>query len=390
MNIYEVNTMQTRKLFYEDGALDRFEANVLSCVEGKNGWQVILDQTAFYPEGGGQAGDIGTLGNVRVLDTQEQGEDIVHFCDGPLVPGTVVEGVLDYGRRFDLMQQHTGEHMLSGLVHRRYDYHNKGYHVGADFVTVDFDGVIPDADIPGLEAELNEAVWRNLPVKCWVPSPEELPGVVYRTKRALPWPVRIVEVPGCDSCACCGIHVAATGAVGMIKILNTMGFRGGTRLEMVSGKRAWEILNRAFEQNRQVSQAFSAPIHQTGDAARRMNDTVAMLKLQLRTLEQEKQRQVAEGYRGRGNVVHFAENLDATAVRELADAIAEGCGGTAAVFSGADGQGYSCCLVTRQGDLRQLGKAMNAALNGRGGGKPNCHQGRVQSTRQEIEAFFAE
>ena len=380
--------MQTRKLYYEDGYLARFEGTVLSCTEEKGRWKILLDATAFYPEGGGQAGDTGSLGSVRVLDTQEEGEAVAHFCDGPLQPGSTVAGAVDFDRRFDLMQQHTGEHMLSGLVHRRYGYHNKGYHVGSEFVTVDFDGVIPEEDIPALEAELNAAVWQNIPVKCWIPSPEELPQVFYRTKRELPWPVRIVEVPGCDSCACCGIHVGATGAVGLIKIFTTMGFRGGTRLEMASGNRALAMLNDAFAQNRQVSQAFSVPIQQTGDAARRMNDTVSQLKLRIHTLEQEQRGAVAEGYRGKGDVVHFADGLDPTAVRELADAIAECCGGIAAVFSGTDAGGYTCCLVTRQGDLRPLGKAMNAALKGRGGGKPNCHQGRVSCTRQQIEAFF--
>ena len=380
--------MQTRALYYEDGYLSRFTSRVVTCEPQGDAWAVTLEATAFYPEGGGQAGDTGSLNGIRVRDTQEQGDRVVHLCEGPLEPGTQVEGIIDFDRRFDLMQQHTGEHMLSGLIHRRYGYHNKGYHVGAEFVTVDFDGVIPAEDIPSLEKELNEAVWRNLPVKCWIPSPEELPNVFYRTKRALPWPVRIVEVPGCDSCACCGIHVAATGAVGVIKILNTMGFRGGTRLEMVSGQRAWAAMNDAYEQNRQVSQAFSAQLTQTGDAARRMNEVVSELKFKINQLQRQQIAAIAEGYVNHGDVLHFADGLDPVLVRELADAIAEKCGGTAAVFSGTDDSGYNCCLVTRSGDLRPLGKAMNAALNGRGGGKPNCHQGKVSCTRAQIEAFF--
>lgn len=381
--------MQTRALYYEDGYLSRFTSRVVTCEPQGDAWAVTLEATAFYPEGGGQAGDTGSLNGIRVRDTQEQGDRVVHLCEGPLEPGTQVEGIIDFDRRFDLMQQHTGEHMLSGLIHRRYGYHNKGYHVGAEFVTVDFDGVIPAEDIPSLEKELNEAVWRNLPVKCWIPSPEELPNVFYRTKRALPWPVRIVEVPGCDSCACCGIHVAATGAVGIIKILNTMGFRGGTRLEMVSGQRAWAAMNDAYEQNRQVSQAFSAQLTQTGDAARRMNEVVSELKFKINQLQRQQITAITESYVNHGDVLHFADGLDPVLVRELADAIAEKCGGTAAVFSGTDQGGYNCCLVTRSGDLRPLGKAMNAALNGRGGGKPNCHQGKVSCTRAQIEAFFA-
>ena len=382
--------MQTQALYYEDGYRTHFTATVLSCEQREGSWAVTLDATAFYPEGGGQAGDTGTLGSVRVLDTREEGETVVHLCDGPLDPGTQVEGVIDFDRRFDLMQQHTGEHMLSGLIHRRYGYHNKGYHVGSEFVTVDFDGVIPAEDLPSLEAELNEGIWRNVPVRCWVPSPEELPHVFYRTKRPLPWPVRVVEVPGYDSCACCGIHVAATGAVGAIKILSIMGFRGGSRLEMVSGTRAWQVLNDGFEQNRQVSQAFSVPVTQTGDGARRMNDTLSQLKYKIQQLQRERQAEIAAGFAGAGNVLYFAQDLDPVLVRELADAIAETCGGVAAVFSGEDGAGYNCCMVTREGDLRTLGKAMNAALSGRGGGKGNCHQGKVSATQAQIRAFFEE
>ena len=380
--------MQTRALYYEDGYLSRFFSRVLTCEPSGEYWAVTLEATAFYPEGGGQAGDTGTLNGIRVLDAQEQEGQVIHLCEGPLEPGKEVEGVIDFDRRFDLMQQHTGEHMLSGLIHRRYGYHNKGYHVGAEFVTVDIDGVIPQEDIPSLEKELNEAIWRDLPVRCWIPAPEELSQVTYRTKRALPWPVRIVEIPGFDSCACCGIHVRATGAVGVIKILNTMGFRGGTRLEMVSGQRAWRAMNDSYEQNRQVSQAFSAQLAQTGDAARRMNEVVSELKYKIAQLQRQQIAAIAEGYVDRGDVLHITDGLDPVLVRELADAIAEHCDGTAAVFSGADDRGYSCCLVARQGDLRTLGKAMNAALNGRGGGKANCHQGKVSCTRAQIEAFF--
>ena len=182
--------------------------------------------------------------------------------------------------------------------------------------------------------------------------------------------------------------MGSTGAVGVIKILNTMGFRGGTRLEMVSGRRAWAAMNDAYEQNRQVSQAFSAQLNQTGDAARRMNEVVSELKCRITQLQRQQISSVANSYVNQGDVLHITDGLDPVLVRELADAIAEVCGGTAAVFSGTDEGGYSCCLVTRSGDLRSLGKAMNAALNGRGGGKPNCHQGKVSCTRAEIEAFF--
>ena len=382
--------MKTRKLYYEDSHMVEFTAAVLSCEKTDRGYEVVLDTTAFYPEGGGQAADTGILNGVRVLDTREQGETVVHLCESALEPGTVAKGIVHYENRFHRMQQHSGEHIVSGIINRRYGYHNVGFHMGTDIITIDFDGVIPAEDLPSIEAEANGAVWTNLPVKCWYPSEEELPNVFYRTKRALPWPVRIVEIPGFDSCACCGTHVKATGEIGLIKLFHVMGFRGGTRMEMACGSSALKLLNEAYEQNRQVSQAFSAKIEETGAAARRMNQVEAEMKYRIAGLERRIFSGIAENCAGKGDVVHFEEGLDNVAVRDLADAIAENCGGTAAVFSGSDENGYAFCLVTRDGDLRQLGKEMTKALNGRGGGKPIFQQGRVQAKKAEIEAFFAE
>ena len=381
--------METKQLYYVNSHTSRFSATVLSCTAAQKGYAIVLDQTAFYPEGGGQAADTGMLGTVRVLDTREQDEKIVHLCDGPLHVGETVEDVIDYDLRFDRMQQHTGEHIVSGLINARWGYHNTGFHMGTESTTIDFDGVIAPEELPAIELQANEAVWKNLPVRCWVPSPEGLPGVTYRTKRALPWPVRIVEVPGYDSCACCGTHTAFTGEVGLIKLLSAVPFRGGTRIEMACGKRALAILNSAYEQNRQVSQAFSAKWQETGEAARKMNEVLAAHKYRITGLERQLFAGISAGYAGKGDVLHFEDGLDSVAVRELADAIAELCVGTAAVFSGSDEGGYAFCLVTRQGDLRQLGKEMTKALNGRGGGKPICQQGRVSACRADIEAFFA-
>ena len=380
--------MQTRKLYYEDSHMAVFSARVIHCEQTEKGWEVILDATAFYPEGGGQACDLGTLGQVRVLDVREREESVVHLCDGPLTVDSTVEGRIDYDRRFVLMQQHSGEHIVSGIINRRYGYHNVGFHMGSDIITIDFDGIVPQEDLASIEWEANQAIWQNLPIRCWYPSEEELPTVGYRTKRALPWPVRIVEVPGFDKCACCGTHVQATGEIGIIKLFNTMGLRGGTRMEMACGSRALMLMNQAYEQNRLVSQAFSAKITETGAAARRMNETLEAEKQRSTGLQRKLFAYTAERYVNCGDTIIFAEDLDSVLVRELADTVADSCGGMAAVFSGNDGEGYAFCLVTRQGDLRELGKAMTKTLNGRGGGKPNFQQGRVMATKNEIEAFF--
>ena len=381
--------METRKRYYEDCHLAEFTALVLSCTPAAGGWEVELDATAFYPEGGGQACDRGTLGDVRVVDVQERGQTVIHLCDGPLTVGDRVRARLDWDWRFDLMQQHSGEHIVSGIIHARYGHHNVGFHVSSDVITIDFDGPIPAADLPAIEAAANEAVWKNLPLHIWYPTKEELPTVGYRTKKALPWPVRVVEVPGYDKCACCGVHVASTGEIGPIKLLSVIKFHQGVRMEMCCGKRALALLTAAFDQNRQVSQAFSVPMGETGEAARKMNEALAAEKFRYAGLQKRMLEGIAEGYVNSGNVVHFEEGLDPVLVRELADKIAQVCSGRAAVFSGSDGDGYAFALVTRTGDLRQLGREMTQALNGRGGGKPVCQQGRLNAKRGEIEAFFS-
>ena len=378
----------TRKLYYEDCHLTVFSATVVACEKVENGWEVTLDATAFYPEGGGQACDLGRLGGNAVLDVRERGDEIVHLCDGALDVGATVEGAIDYARRFDLMQQHTGEHIVSGIIYRRFGYHNKGFHIGEHTIQIDFDGVISAEDLVSIEREANGALWQNIPVRCWYPSEEELPNVFYRTKKALPWPVRIVEVPGFDSCACCGTHVALTGEVGLVKLFSVVGLRGGSRIEMACGGRALELLNLAYDQNRLVSQAFSAKIFETGMAAERMNEALTTEKYRVAGLWRRLFGGIAAGYKDCGDVLHFEEGLEPVLVRELADNIAGACDGRAAVFSGDDENGYSYCLAIREGDLRQFGKEMNAVLNGRGGGKPNFLQGSVRATQEEIRKFF--
>jgi alanyl-tRNA synthetase len=243
-------------------------------------------------------------------------------------------------------------------------------------------------EVAQLERKANQAIWANLPIRSWYPTPEELPNVGYRTKRALPWPVRIVEVPGYDRCACCGVHVERTGEVGIIKVLSVTKFHEGVRLGMLCGQRAYEYLSKIFEQNRLVSQAFSAKMPETGNAAQRMNEALAAEKFRAASLEKRLFSSIAAAYEGKGDVVLFEDGLNPGAVRDLADAIASCCGGTATVLSGEDGN-FSVCLVNKTGDVKALGTAMNKALNGRGGGKPGYFQGSLKATRTQIEAFFA-
>ena len=378
--------MQTRKLYYEDCHQYDFTAWVVSCAPVEGGFEIILDATAFYPEGGGQPCDLGKLGTVRVLDVQERGEEVIHLCDGPLAVGQEVRGQIDWNRRFDLMQQHTGEHIVSGIICRRYGWHNVGFHMGADVVTIDFDGPIPVEALPQIEAEANRAVWENLAVSCWVPSPEELQRVPYRSKRALPWPVRIVQVPDWDSCACCGVHVERTGEIGLIKLFSCVKFHQGVRIEMACGGRALGILNAVYDQNRQVSQAFSAKIFETGQAARKINERLAQAEYRCTALERQIFDGIAAGYAGKGNVLHMDSSLTPLAVRELADRIASRCGGVAAVVGGE--ANFSICLMGPREEVTALGTDLKTRLSARGGGKPGIFQGTVTATEGQLREYF--
>lgn len=379
--------MTTEKLYYQDPLLKTFTAQVLTCTETEGGYAVTLSATAFYPEGGGQACDTGALDDARVLDVREKGDDIIHLCDKAFTPGATVTGAIHWERRLDLAQQHAGEHILSGILHKLYGCHNTGFHVGAEVVQVDFDCLIPPEKIPEIEELANAAIYEDIPIKCYVPSPEELPTVRYRTKRELSWPVRIVEIPGYDSCACCGVHVATTGQIGLVKILSCYKFHQGVRMEIVCGKRAFAYLSRVYDQTRQICKEFSAKPLETADAARRVNEALTQEKYKTAALTRQLFDLKAEQFVNRQNVILFEKDLTPGEVRELAERIAQKCSGWAAVLSGSDDAGYCICMMGE--GVNELGKNLCNTFSGRGGGKPGAFQGSISATRADIETFLA-
>ena len=370
----------TRKLYYEDSNLLTFSATVTQCTAVKGGWQVTLDQTAFYPEGGGQPWDLGTLGDAAVLQVTEAGEEVLHLCDRPLDVGQTVTGTVDGDRRLDLMQQHSGEHILSGIICSKYGVSNVGFHVGAHIMEIDFSGPVPAQDLPALELAANEAIWKNLPVICHYP---ENPGN-YRSKKELEGPVRIVEVDGYDRCACCGVHVPYTGQIGLIKIVSMVKFHQGVRLELLCGKRAYEYVAATTEQNKQISGLLSAKPLETAVAAKRLCDQLSAEKFRAAGLEKQLFDSIAKSYTGQELVAHFEEGLAPAAVRELADRIAKAAQ-TAAVCSLA-GDSCSICIIGK--NAKELGTKAAAALNGRGGGKPEAFQGSLKAEKPQILEFF--
>ena len=381
--------METEKLYYADPFLTEFDARVLACEAVKDGFAVVLDRTAFYPEGGGQPYDTGMLGGAEVLDVHERAGVITHKCASPLPVGETVHGRLDWARRFDHMQQHSGEHICSGLICARYGCDNVGFHMGAESVTIDFNADIPWEELLEIEAAANRYIYEDHAIDIQLHRGAELDAIDYRSKKPLEGDVRIVTFPGADCCACCGTHVVRSGQVGIVKFLSVQKFREGVRIELLCGGRAYRYLSACWAQDVAAAQALSVKPTAAAAAVERLQGELSALKLRCAKLEESVFAGVAARYAGSGDVLLFEDEMSGDSVRRLCDAVAETCGGRCAVFAGA-GSAWKYAIGQRGGDLRALTKGLNAALSGRGGGKPEFVQGSVGAEREAIEAFFAE
>lgn len=380
----------TERLFYQDSWMREFCGKILECRSCEDGFQVRLDRTAFYPEGGGQPWDTGYLNQVRVNKVLEQEGDIWHFVEEALEPGMKVTGKIDWERRFDLMQQHSGEHIVSGLIHERYGYNNIGFHMGAETITIDFDGEIPEEELREIEYRANQYVWKNHPIQITYPSKEELEILEYRSKKELTGQIRIVAWPGADVCACCGVHVKSSGEIGQIMLLSSQRAKGGVRIEMLCGVRALRYSNQLKEQNRKISGLLSAKWKETAQAVERLSEEYQKTRFRLVGMEYEKIARMAEEKKGQGDQLFFEHQMSAESARKMAADVMETCGGYCAVFCGNDQDGYRYAIGKKDGDLRAFVKEMNQKLQGRGGGKPFFVQGSVQASQEEIQSFFEE
>ena len=378
----------TEKLFYQDSHRSTFTAIVQEVRPSGNGYEIILDRTAFFPEGGGQSSDTGSLGGVSVSDVQEIDGKIIHYTDGPLVEGTEVEGCIDWTERFSKMQQHTGEHIVSGLIHKIYGYHNVGFHLGTDSVTLDFNGVVPKEKLHEIEQLANEAVAKNLPVQVLYPTDEELSKISYRSKIEIEGQVRIVVIDGYDVCACCAPHVKQTGEIGLIKLVGMQNYKGGVRISMLCGFRALEDYYQKEKNNREIAVMLSAKEYETAVEVERLQEELAMKKAKIAELEQKFLEQKVETLDVSGEIVCLFEETDPVMTREMVNLLLKKGAKMAAVSSGNEREGYRYVLGSRSLDVRKNGKLLNEAFHGRGGGKPEMVQGTVQGKREEIEAFL--
>ena len=386
--------MTTEKLYYIDSHLFDFEATVLDCRKNEKGWAVILDRTAFVPEGGGQPADTGFIGAAPVTDVQERGGEILHSCGQALPVGAHLPCRIDREQRLVRMQNRSGGRTVAGLAHKLYGCENVGFHMGEACMTIDFDRALSWQQLMEVETLANKAVRDNLPVLCSFPEGEALEKLEYRSKLELTENVRIVEIPGIDRCACCAPHVARTGEIGLIKILDAERHRGGVRLSLCCGMLALQDYRIKQESIAAISQALSAKRHETaGGVARRLaeqrkaKERIAALSMELARLKAESC--PATG----GNLCVFDNVLDEVALRELVNLLMEKCGGIAAAFSGSDETGYRYIMGSRRVDLRRCAKEINCLIDGRGGGKPQMIQGSAAADagriRQAMEREFS-
>ena len=379
----------TEKLYYKDGYMKEFTAEVISCEREKKGYRVVLDRTAFFPEGGGQFGDIGWIDDVRVLDTQEKEGIISHMTEAPFEVGAHVTGKLDFAERFSRMQQHTGEHILSGIVHRLHGYDNVGFHLGADVTTLDFNGELDEEQVREVEVLANQAVFDNIQVNILYPSKEELQTLEYRSKIEIEGQVRIVDIPGIDRCACCAPHLSRTGEIGLIKILACDKHRGGCRMTMVSGMRALEDYRLKQKSVTEVSVALSAKPDKIGEAVVHQKEQMMKIREHLNHLQESYLKQRLDEIKAEDSYVCiFVEDFDNIAVRNFVNDATERCSGICGAFVGNDANGYRYILGSKQKDVRELSKKLNEAFSGKGGGKPEMVQGSLTGTQEEILRMF--
>ena len=279
--------METVKLYYENAFLREFDGVVVDCRPQGKKWLVILDQTAFYPEGGGQPADHGILGGAKVTDVHERDGVILHTCDRALPEGEAVHGEIDWPRRFDHMQQHSGEHIVSGMLCEAYHCDNVGFHMGADVVTIDYNAEIPWEGVLEIERRANRYIQENHVPRIWWPSQEDLEALSYRSKRALEGPVRITRFPGADTCACCGTHVGSSAEIGLVKFIGWQKFRDGVRLELLCGQRALEYLSLSWQQNSAVGRELSVKPDKTAQAVERLQGELQAVKARCATHRQK-------------------------------------------------------------------------------------------------------
>ena len=379
----------TEKLYYIDSFINEFEATVLECKENNGVYLIRLDRTAFFPEGGGQFGDSGFIGDTEILDTHEKDGEIWHYAKSPLCTNEKYKCKLDFEKRFRRMQCHSGEHIVSGLLHSLYGAENVGFHLGDSDVTIDTNIPLSDEQLREVERLANEAVAKDFEVKAFFPTKEEADATVYRAKLDITENLRLVEYPGYDVCACCAPHVKKSGQIGVIKLLDSAHYKGGMRIHLLCGMMALDDYHSRYTAVQKISVLLSAKQSEVGEAVERLKNENEANLMTISALKKELAKSLAESALPTDkNLVFFTALLDGAAARELVNAALPKCGGICAVFSGNDGA-YNFCMASKNVDLKAISREIGEALGGKCGGSREMISGRATASRSEIEAYLA-
>ncbi|MBQ9079516.1 MAG: alanyl-tRNA editing protein [Clostridia bacterium] len=380
--------MSTEKIYETRGDVYVTTATVTDCRPVEGGFGVTLDRTPFFPGGGGQEPDVGEINSIPVIKLQEVEDNILHILASPLQVGEQTTCTLNEDVRLRRMQNHGGEHIVSGIVNRKYGFNNVGFHMGADDITIDFDGVLTREQLCEVELLANRAVVENRPISILFPSAEQLESLDYRSKKALSGKVRIVEIEGFDRCACCAPHLPYTGMIGMIKILDFIHYKGGIRVHLLCGLDALDDYHRRYAASAEISALLSAPQGDIAAAVGRLHEENGQLRGEMGELRRKLLTLRAESVPETDSNICLFEDTDANGMRHIANLCVGKCGGMCAVFSGDDKNGYKFIIASRTKNLRELIPLMRDALSARGGGKPEMIQGSCEATRDKIEKYF--
>ena len=379
----------TERLYYDNAYLTEFDGTVLECRENGANWDVLLDRSAFYPTSGGQPYDTGVLGGANVLDVNVEGGNVWHTVDAPLAIGSAVHGCIDWARRFDHMQQHAGDHMIAGALHRLMQGVTIGLHISEAVSTIDVampEGVtrISDEDIRRIEADVNAHIQRDVPIRCWFPEAAELAALPLRKKPTVDEHVRIVAIGDDEMVACGGTHPATAGQLGLVKILSVTPARGKMRVAFLAGQRAMADYVRCSEAAHGAAELLSTGVDN-------LVSMVGALQEKLRQAEYDlAQCRKAQLLSQTGDMLAGAEILpdgtrlvaafveaDGALLRDLASRLIE----TPKVVAllGAMNGDNAMYVFGRSADVEiGMGTLMQTAakpLGGKGGGRPDFAQG---------------
>ncbi|MBO4266135.1 MAG: alanyl-tRNA editing protein [Lachnospiraceae bacterium] len=401
----ERNKNDRTELLYEtDGGLTDFEAVVIESLVSDETKEpcIVLDRTAFFPEGGGQPSDVGSIvlqsgETVRVTDVRTVDGCVCHFIEKKVEAGEKITGHVDAARRLRMMQDHGAEHLVCGLIHNEFGYDNVGFHMSEKEVVVDVSGPLTDEQIRMIEERANAVVYSNVPVTISFPSPEEAASMEYRSKLDVSENVRLVTIEGVDTCACCAPHVSFTGQLGVIKILSFMPHRGGTRMTVVAGLDAYADYVMLHDSNAKIMDVLSSPRDDTGSAVSEQMERYMALKEENTALRKEMAEMVASSVLerirtmdpGEKSCVIFTASLDQIGLRNVVNRCTAEFDGYVCAFSG-DNSGYRYIFAVspdmeKSADLRGFTKEFNEITGGRGGGSALMTTGQTPAGRDEIQ-----